>query len=241
MLPLLLPFCAAAQPGFLKIDPTSKVAEHGLVLQVGGGVAAVNSDICKTPDCNRLGPSISLGALYKLSPNLAISSELDYVRLGATEDNPRRPLNVSFRSEVIGLSGAVVVNLKDSYSGSGNYRSLRKRFVVPYVKVGAGLVYYTPTSYPGQGNLNDSQYTYDSERNYPAVALLVPLGGGLRFRFSDKISVAPELVYYITSTDYLDNIGPRLGDGSSTDHYGVAAVKVLYTPSLKNKIFSKFR
>ncbi|WP_162051842.1 outer membrane beta-barrel protein [Pontibacter pamirensis] len=223
-----------------KRKAVSKVPdERGVVLAVGGGLAAVRSDICGGPDCNRFGPNVSLGALYYLTNYLGVSGSIDYLRLGATEGARQRPLNISFRSEVVEVTGTVVINLLDSYAGSGGYRSLRKRFLVPYLRAGAGIVYYTPTSYPGQGKLNESQTTYEPAQKYPAIAAVIPFGGGLRFRINKEFSIAPELIYHITTTDYLDNIGPELGNAQRDDHYGIAAVKVLYTPALRNRLFSR--
>jgi hypothetical protein len=245
--PFILFFClslftlshAAAQNFLSKKRGVSKVPERGVTIVVGGGVAGVKSDICGSPGCNDLGPNVSVGALYKMTPYLGASGQIDYVRVGASEKDPRQPLNISFQSEIIQVSGTVVLNLLDSYAGVAGYRSLRKRFVVPYARAGAGFVYYTPTSYPGTGDLNDSQTTYDPERKYPAVAVVIPFGGGLRFRINDEFSISPELMYHITTTDNLDNIGPRLGNPGNKDHFGVASVKLMYTPALQNKIFSR--
>ncbi|MBC5772930.1 outer membrane beta-barrel protein [Pontibacter sp. KCTC 32443] len=217
----------------------SKIPERGLVVMAGAGVSAVRSDICGTPGCNEFRPVVGIGALYKFDPIWSASLNLDYVKLGSTEKDPTRPLNVSFRTDVVEVTGSVLYNLLDAYSGSGGYRSSRKRFVVPYIKMGAGVIYYTATSYPGTGDLEDSQTTYDPERKYPALGIVVPFGGGLRFRFSDQLSIAPELLYHITSSDYLDNIGPRLIPGNDKDHYGVAIVRVMYTPTKKENIFSR--
>lgn len=228
------------QSSFIKKSTVSKVPEKGLVLVAGGGGAAVASDICKAWPCNNFGRNLSLGVLYKLSPYVSLGANLDNSKFGAEEKNPLKPLNISFQTEVIAITGTVVVNLIDSYVGASGYRSLRKRFVVPYVKAGAGFIYYTPTSFPGQGKLNESQTKFESAREYPALAAVIPAGVGLRFRFSDKISVAGELVYHLTLTDNLDNIGQNLGnpDNLGVDRYGVAAVKVMYTPAIKNLIFS---
>ena len=212
--------------------------ERGLVIAVGAGVAAVRSDICGSGNCNDFGPNVSIGAVYKLNPFWGISAGVGYARLGAEEKDPARPLNISFQSEVVEVTASVMFNLLDSYAGSG-YRSSRKRFVVPYLKAGGGFIYYTPTSFPGQGKLDDSQTTYDPQRNYPAIAAVIPLGAGLRFRLNDEISIAPELTYSLTTTDYLDNIVPPVGSTEATDHYATATVKLLYTPVLKNKILTR--
>ncbi|WP_230407217.1 porin family protein [Pontibacter cellulosilyticus] len=235
----LVPFGIQAQSSFIERVGRSKLPERGLVIVAGGGIAAVKSDICGSPGCNNFGPNASVGAWYKISPYVSLAGGIDYVRLGAEEKDPRRPLNIAFQTEVIEVTGTFVLNLLDSYAGSGKYRSSRKRFVVPYIRGGGGFIYYTATSFPAEANrLEDSQTTYDPERNYPAIAAVIPFGGGLRFRFSDEIAVAGEMIYHITSTDYLDNVGPRLAN-PGTDHYGVAAIKIMYTPVIKNKIFSR--
>ncbi|CAM3449095.1 outer membrane beta-barrel protein [Pontibacter korlensis] len=218
---------------------SSLVLERGWVILVGGGVAAVRSDICGSWGCNDFGPNVSVGGLYKFSPYFGVSGTIDYVKLGAVEKNPEAPLNVAFESEVIEVAASAVINLMDSYAGSGNYRAKRKRFAVPYFRIGLGAVYYTPTSFPRDRSLDDSQVTYDPERNYPAIAAVLPVGGGIRFYINDEFSIAPELSYRVTSTDYLDNIGPVLANGARKDEYAVVSVKLQYTPVLKNKIFSK--
>jgi hypothetical protein len=215
-----------------------KVPEKGMVIVVGAGVAAVKSDICGSWGCNDFGPSVSVGAIYRFTSDIGAGINADYLRLGAREKDPEQPLNVAFRSEVISLTGIGVYNLLDSYAGSGNYRSSRKRFIVPFLKAGAGIVYYTATSYPAENDLDESQTTYDPEREYPAVSLVIPFGAGLRFRFSDELAIAPELAYHITTSDYLDNIGPRLGNPLK-DHYGLFSVKLMYTPIVKNNVFSR--
>lgn len=200
-------------------------------------MTAVRSEICGSWGCNDFGPYVSIGAMYKLSAQLAANAEVSYLRVGATEKEPK--LNLSFQTEVIEVAGSVIFNLLDSYAGSGNYRSLRKRFIVPYVKAGGGFIYYTATSFPADNTLNESRVTYDPERKYPAIAGVIPFGGGLRFRFSDYLSISPEMMFHYTTTDYLDNIGPRLNNGGHRDHFGVVSIRVLYTPSIINDIFSR--
>jgi len=237
---LLLPITVSAQLSVLKRSGRSNVPEKGFVLQVGSGVAAVKSDICKGWGCNNFGSQVSMGVLYKMSSQFGVSGGVGYARLGAQENNPRHPRNVSFQTDVIEVTGRAVFYLTDSYRGSGNYRSSQKRFIVPYLTAGVGLIYYNPTSYPGQGKLNESQTKYEPTRNYPAIAAVIPFGGGLRFRFTDALSVAPELIYHITSSDYLDNDGRNLGRNLIyKDHYGVAAIKIMYTPTVANRLFSR--
>lgn len=235
---LFLHTATQAQDNAFRRMGVSKIPERGLSVQVGAGLAAVKSEICGSFGCNDIGPAMGIGALYKLNPYVALSGEVEYLKLGATEKVPTD--NITFESRVIEVSGMVVFNLMDSYAGSNNYRSLRKRFAVPFVKGGIGFVYYTPSSYPTTRPEN-SDITYDRMRSYPAIAGVVPFGGGIRFRFSDHISIAPEAMYHITTTKYLDNIGPPLRESNLTDHYGTVSVKLIYTPIPKNEVFTSKR
>ena len=216
----------------------STVPEGKVAFVVGAGVAGVKSDICSGLGCNNIGMNVSVGALYKLSEYLSVGGIAEYARLGATGVDSLLLQPVSFQSEVIEMAGTVVLNLMHSNVGSAGYRSSRKRLMVPYVKAGAGFVYYTPTSYPGAGELRNSQTTFEPERKYPAVALAVPFGLGVRIRVSDLMHVAPELSYHITFTDFLDNISTPAGSPAN-DHFAIVAVKVLYTPEFRNKLFSR--
>ncbi len=236
---LLIHADVAAQSDFVKRMRMSKLPERGLVVVAGAGTAVVRSSICGTPGCNDFRPAWGIGALYKFDPIWSASLNFDYLKLGASEKDPNMPRNLSFKTDVIEVSATAMYNLLDAYSGSGGYRSSRKRFVVPYVKAGAGFIYYTATSFPTSSELAESQTTYDPERKYPAFGLVVLGGGGMRFRFSDQVSIAPELLYHISSSKYLDNVGPRLAPGGGRDHYGVAFIRLMYTPEITPNIFSR--
>jgi hypothetical protein len=235
---LFLHTATQAQDNVFRRMGVSKIPERGLSVQAGVGLAAIKSEICGSYGCNDIGPAIGIGALYKFSPYVSVSGEVEYLKMGATEKVPAD--NITFETRVIEVSGMLVLNLMDSYAGSNNYRSLRKRFAVPFVKGGIGFVYYTPNSYPTNRPEN-SDITYDRMRSYPAIAGVIPFGGGVRFRFSDQISIAPEVMYHITTTKYLDNVGPPVRDIGLPDQYGTVGVKLLYTPIPKNEVFTSKR
>ncbi len=235
---LFLDTATQAQDNVFRRMGVSKVPERGLSVQAGVGLAAIKSEICGSYGCNDIGPALGIGALYKFTPYVSFSGEVEYLKMGATEKVPTD--NITFETRVIEVSGMLVLNLMDSYAGSNNYRSLRKRFAVPFVKGGIGFVYYTPNSYPTNRPEN-SDISYDRMRSYPAIAGVIPFGGGIRFRFSDQISIAPEAMYHITTTKYLDNVGPPVRDLGLPDQYGTVAVKLLYTPIPKNEVFTSKR
>ncbi|WP_242920064.1 porin family protein [Pontibacter liquoris] len=239
---ILLPFAASCQGLLQSRNQVDGAQQQRLVLEAGGGLAAIKSDICKGWACNTFGARLRMGALYKLNARVGVNGGIGYARLGAKEANPAHPLNMSFQTEVIDMTVSGVYNLLDTYSGSGNYRSSRRRLVVPYLMAGLGGIYYTATSYPGQGSLNESQTKYAPARSYPALAAVIPVGGGLRIRLTDQLSLVPELLYHVTSTDFLDNYQPASTRNLiKKDHYGVALLKIQYTPPVANQLLSRKR
>lgn len=88
---MLFPLDTQAQYNYRsRRNNTSERETGSIVVLLGAGIAAVKSDICGSWGCNEFGPAVSVGALYKLTTNLGISGTVDYVKLGATEKDPRQ-------------------------------------------------------------------------------------------------------------------------------------------------------
>lgn len=170
---------------------------------------------------NGVGPSLGVGAMYQVSPSVALRGNLNYVGFN-TNLLDRPGLQVPFSSNIGEVSGSVVVNLLDSYLPSrGPYSSGLLRLVVPYVKGGIGLLYYS----------SSSSTTSDNS----GFAAIIPIGGGLRINYSSRVSFAPELTLNYTTTDHLDNLELAGGFTGDNDAYLSASVNMIYTISTKRK------
>lgn len=216
-------------------------ADTGVVVVAGAGISFLNSDNrgndfrsegLRPILNNGLGQNFNVGVMYRISPMISVLGSLDYHGFRAAEDkNSDHSNDISFRSHAYMASGSVIVNLINRYSGSG------ARFVVPYAKVGFGAASFTASSYLVGDGGNEIKLT--ALKGYPALAAIVPVGVGLDFRCSDAISIAPEVSFNITSTDYLDNMPDKVEATGKNDHFVNAAMKVSYKPSARKNKFKR--
>lgn len=197
------------------------------------GLAAMNSDnrtsgwndgLGNMLRQNGVGPEFGIGAMYQVSRFVALRGNLNYVGFN-TDLLDREGMQVPFSTNMAEVSGSVVVNLLDYYLPSRGHSSAGlRRLLVPYVKGGVGLLYYSATSSSATGGSENS-----------GVAAVIPVGGGIRINYSSRISFAPEMTLNLTSTDYLDNFERGGGFTGDKDAYLSASVKMLYSISAKRQ------
>jgi len=99
----------------------------------------------------------------------------------------------------------------------------------PYVFAGIGLVAHspearTPVDYAEAGEVQPQRWVKlqplgtegqgqpRMKKPYPLVALVVPVGFGVRYKFNNRIDLAAEIGYRFTNTDYLDDVGGPYAD-----------------------------
>jgi hypothetical protein len=94
-----------------------------------------------------------------------------------------------------------------------------KHAFTPYVFLGLGAVYYTPTAkYLGDKYSLRELMTEGQTKPYSSTALSIPYGIGLKYNFSGKMSLTADMGYRNTSTDFLDDVsGKYAAKGSFTD------------------------
>jgi hypothetical protein len=202
-----------------------------VILSFSSGLAASRGDYCGRPHCNFFGRYLSVGMNYPIQPGISVGGDLEYFRLGANERDPEGDWvrGISFRGENLALTGYFRINLRhDPSQFPGNVRAQTPKFI-PYLKVGGGGLLYHPFTYEGRQRYRPGMQKIDSGRDYPAPAVVGLFGGGMGIRISKVIRLNPELIYHITSTDYLDDRRAPLH--KRKDHYGIASVKVHYVPS----------
>ena len=196
----------------------------------GAGVGLYNGDLTNGLSGQLPGPSFSLGGLYAWRPHWMVGAEATYFQLGAKDYLPERGL--AFR----GRNGQGTVFLRfEPLHDEGEYATPRRpaAFFKPYLKLGVGLTLYNPKAYYGTTRLEDGTPILPQERNdYPALALVAPVGVGLTARLTARLNATLEGAYYFTTTDQLDDISPASGRSLSSlnDGYGLIELKVEYAP-----------
>lgn len=199
-----------------------------LHVTLGGGTALYSGDLGNSPGDSFLGPALSLGVLYRLTPHLHLGSEFSYVEMGARDKAKERGLaftstnglgTVFFRFDLLPDESVFASSMTEA-----------PVFQV-FVQGGTGLLLYNPQAYFGTAPATSSTSFLPPERNdYPALAGAFPVGAGFGVRLTDKLRANLEGNYYFTTTDQLDDINRRLGGASaSNDGFGTMMLKLDYT------------
>ena len=201
-----------------------------LHLTLGGGTALYNGDLGNRPGDNFLGPALSLGVRYRLTPRLHVAGEFSYAELGARDQATERGL--AFTS----TNGLGTVLLRFDLLHDESIFAASRADSPPfqaYVQAGAGLLLYNPKAYLGAERATENTSFLAPERNdYPALAGAFPVGGGFSVRTIDRLRAGVEANYYFTSTDQLDDINKRLG-GASLNKDGFATLMLKLDYSLR--------
>ena len=200
-----------------------------LHVTLGGGTALYDGDLGNSPGDNFLGPAVSLGVLYRLTPHLHLGSELSYFELGARDKLRERGLAFTSTN---GL-GTVFFrfDLLPDESIFAATQAEAPTFQV-FVQGGAGLLLYNPQSYIGTQRATGGTSFLAPERNdYPALAGVAPVGGGFSVRLTGQLRANLEANYYFTTTDQLDDVSnKRLGGASlNRDGFGTVMLKLDYS------------
>lgn len=201
-----------------------------LHVTLGGGTAFYNGDLGNSPGDDFLGPALSLGVLYRLTPRLHLGSEFSYVEMGARDKIKARGL--AFTS----TNGLGTVFLRfDLLPDASIFASSAGEAPVfqVYVQGGAGLMLYNPQAYFGTERATKNTAFLAPEFNdYPALAGIAPVGGGFSIRLTNQLRANLEGNYYFSTTDQLDDINLRLG-GASANNDGFATLMLKLDYAIK--------
>ena len=140
-----------------------------------------------------------------LSQKLVARLNIGYIRIAGLDSIStsefQRNRNLNFYSDIYEFSGQLEFNfIQDKTRG----RRI-KNYTIPYVFAGLGACYFTPkTIYANQSYNLAALKTSGS--SYSQVALIVPLGFGVRYYLTSHWQVGFEFGARLTSTTNLDDI-----------------------------------
>jgi hypothetical protein len=185
-------------------------------------------------------------ARYKFSKRLAVSANVDQMRLQGTDrltTNPaRRARNMNFRNNLteVGVRAELTVWFDNDVGNRGYYNPDFKM----YVFGGVAGFHSNPQgqifnegelAYGGEWfNLRDWK-TEGQESAYSAYGLAIPAGVGVYFTFNKQWRVGWEISWRTTFTDYLDDISTSYAIPGSTDPKASEFVNQTY-PGLIDEI-----
>ncbi|GGH03431.1 type IX secretion system protein PorG [Mucilaginibacter phyllosphaerae] len=112
-----------------------------------------------------------------------------------------RDRNLNFTTPLKELSLMAEFNFMSYIPDAG------KNLYTPYIYAGAGLTAFAPrTIYNGDVVGLRPLRTEGQAAEYAKNAIVIPFGAGIKYNFSGKWTVAADLGYRYTNTDYLDDV-----------------------------------
>ncbi|TAH27057.1 MAG: hypothetical protein EAZ07_02150 [Cytophagales bacterium] len=207
---ILIIFSLTTSNAQYKRSKSKKFTKHEKLQYTAGlGLGSYYGDLCDGFDCMQFRPNFGIGAIYRFLPNISARADIAYFRLYSEDVHTVRNLN--FRSWNLEASVGLQYDL---YSYSRHFRKRKK--IQPYGFASIGAAYYSPKGEdPLTGEWVDLRKlrTEGQATPYTPITIIVPYGGGIRYKFKPKYDFIFELGYRMTFTDYLDDVsGPKYAD-----------------------------
>jgi len=99
-----------------------------------------------------------------------------------------------------------------------NLLDLRQHKLTPYIFAGIAVYHFNPYSHDSTGRKvylrplsteGEGLSEYPGRKPYALTQFAIPMGGGIKFRISDRVTLAYEIGLRKLFTDYLDDVSTR--------------------------------
>jgi len=207
-------------------------------MEIGGGLglAAYEGDFNGNP-LKGMQPMAAVLAKYKMNPRMAWSSQLGLGKLKGSSkdvetwypvlnDNP-----VDFSTSVTSFTVRYEYNFWPFGTGK---EYLGAQPLTPFIAIGAGLAFAGKPELKGLPSPESPQEPlYPAHQPESAVAFLVPIGLGVKYKVADRLNLTAEWMMHFTGSDKLDGVKDPYGIKSSgmfknTDCYSTLQLSLTY-------------
>lgn len=201
---------------FLGTEQIAKAQKYEV--GAGAGVAAYSGDILRRIDPGQLGLQGTLFGKRNFDNVWTLRAGLNFAQLNAADSiNPIDRLaelrDARFRAGLVEITAVMEFNFLDFLRNSSEFRWS------PYAFFGLGYTFVL-----AKGNT----FAFNRSENYDLTTLVIPFGGGVKYRLNDRWTLALEVGMRPTFTDYLDKIDsqeaaiPRFQDPNApSEPYGI--------------------
>jgi hypothetical protein len=223
------------------VNAQLNVPKHELGLSVG--MFIYQGDLTPEAAGAFKSPGFAFNLFYNrlLSRSFSFRANLAHGKLTADEDNYddpewRRERSLRFTARNTEISALMVWNIL------GNNYSDRKT-VSPYIFGGVGLSSLRINRDWSRVNYDyfaaDSNFlaglAADSLHSLPGTIPVVPVGLGVRYPISQRLSVMAEASYRITFNDYIDGFS-KVSTTEKNDNYSNYSIGIIYTFGRNNTL-----
>jgi opacity protein-like surface antigen len=204
---LMPKYIAALLLLFICLNVRAQTWEIGGAIGADGYIGDLNVN-------NPVKPSGAMAGLFvKRNFNPYLAAKLSYNFGQVSGDDSRsssqqfRDRNLIFTTPLKELSMVAEFNFMSYIPDAG------KNLYTPYIYAGGGIAAFAPrTMYKGDVISLRSLRTEGQPSQYAKNAIIVPFGAGIKYNFSGKWTVAADLGYRYTNTDYLDDVSGNYAD-----------------------------
>jgi opacity protein-like surface antigen len=194
----------------------SFVHAQNLHVELFGGFSNYSGDLKeKNFTTQQAKGAVGLGLRYDITNHFSVRTNFTYAALGAADKYNKqadlRARNLSFQTKL--TEG----NLLFDY----NILNLTYHKLSPYVFAGVAVFHYNPYAYDSAGNKiylkplsteGEGLAAYPGRKAYNLTQFALPFGAGVRWRFTDNITLSYEIGFRKTFTDYLDDVSTNYVD-----------------------------
>ena len=166
-------------------------------------------------------PALWLGFRFSLKYG-AIEGDDSHITNKGGDEASRLARNLNFRSKI--LEGTVMAEFyptvfleEDDEDVAGRLR--------PYGVLGLGAFHFNPQGSYRNSNGDDVWVNlkplhtegegfseYPDRKNYSLTQLIIPMGAGIKYFFSENVNISFEIIHRKTFTDYIDDVSTRYVD-----------------------------
>lgn len=175
-----------------------------------GGALSFNGDVNEGDILSNTNAVFGGFFRYNIHPHLGLSLGFMKGTLEAKDNSSKqehiRTRNLNFKSDLMEFSLIPEFNILPFYPRKS------EQAIIPYIGVGIGFILFNPMAkYEGewidlQGIGTEGQGLEGYPKKYSLVQLAVPMLFGLKYSVGGRLSIALEVGYRFTTTDYLDDV-----------------------------------
>lgn len=201
------------------------------------GATAFSGDINPelTPDISDISLAFGISGKVDVLPKLGFKGSLSYAKLLGDDANyeVRESRGYRFNTTVFELAGVAEWEPfgSDRYYSDAGGNLVMDKLISPYLYAGVGLAFANlETDFSGYQGVNPviaQGILADRMEGSNQMALIVPVGGGIKFDLTNTISLALDVGVRISFTDYLDGIS-EAANPDRNDSYILGGLNILY-------------
>ena len=167
-------------------------------------------------------PSAEVGMNYFIKENLIFNAKFTLGRLKGDDALDGITDGRILHTTYVGVTGNIEIYLFNAISKFSQYRSYKGKSspVNPYLSLGAGFINFYP-------NLTTDSETPLIKPDYMPLNIILPAGGGFRFKVGKFWSAGFNALYHFSLTDYLDDV--KANNHVKKDKYFSTTLYVSYT------------